>query len=624
MENKSGKILNTVSDTYFYCKVNKDSDGIVKDLIVEESNYSNEDVTNKKFSEVILEVGEFNNIYNTIVKAIEKNENLDEDTIALKWTSNNYIVIWLKNNYIKENLRLKKELNNHEILLNTFIDSMPDYVFFKDIEGTYLNCNKKFYENLKMKKEDIIGKKDDDLYREKTAKKFKETDLETISNNGKLVYVDEVKLKENMHYVEETMKIPYIDQNNNVIGIIGVTRDISYKRAVEDRVRTNENIFLNLLNHLEDAVIIKEAEKTLFVNDAFEKIYGVNPKEIYERKSFLIAEEYIHPEDRDLFKNIDFNEPLDKIARIIRKDNEVRWVWFRSNPFKDVKGKILRRIVIINDITNKINKEKELDKLRREFFANLSHEFNTPINLILSALKVLELSIYNEQIENKSKFLNYIESCNQNIFRMIKLTNNLIDSMKIEEKLFRYNPANLEIVSFVEELCFRVGKFANEKSIEIIFDTEFEEKLVYFDPEHLERIILNILSNAIKFNKENGKIDVFITSKDGMIEIKVNDTGIGISKDNLNNVFNRFKFINNRMTKISEGCGIGLYIAKALSKMHNGDLIINSELGVGTEAIIKLPDIIDDNKSKLNKVGSENIDYSQLDRMKIEFSDIYI
>ena len=159
MENKSGKILNTVSDTYFYCKVNKDSDGIVKDLIVEESNYSNEDVTNKKFSEVILEVGEFNNIYNTIVKAIEKNENLDEDTIALKWTSNNYIVIWLKNNYIKENLRLKKELNNHEILLNTFIDSMPDYVFFKDIEGTYLNCNKKFYENLKMKKEDIIGKK---------------------------------------------------------------------------------------------------------------------------------------------------------------------------------------------------------------------------------------------------------------------------------------------------------------------------------------------------------------------------------------------------------------------------------------------------------------------------------
>ncbi|GAA0858291.1 MULTISPECIES: sensor histidine kinase [Clostridium] len=624
MENKSGKILNTVSDTYFYCKVNKDSDGIVKDLIVEESNYSNEDVTNKKFSEVILEVGEFNNIYNTIVKAIEKNENLDEDTIALKWTSNNYIVIWLKNNYIKENLRLKKELNNHEILLNTFIDSMPDYVFFKDIEGTYLNCNKKFYENLKMKKEDIIGKKDEDLYREKTAKKFKETDLETISNNGKLVYVDEVKLKENMHYVEETMKIPYLDQNNNVIGIIGVTRDISYKRAVEDRVRSNENIFLNLLNHLEDAVIIKEGEKTLFVNNAFEKIYGINPKEIYERKSFLIAEEHIHPEDRNLFDNIDFNEPLDKIARIIRKDNEVRWVWFRSNPFKDVKGKILRRIIIINDITNKMNKEKELDKLRREFFANLSHEFNTPINLILSVLKVLELSIYNEQIENKSKFLNYIESCNQNIFRMIKLTNNLIDSMKIEEKLFRYNPVNLEIVSFVEELCFRVGKFANEKSIEIIFDTEFEERLVYFDPEHLERIILNILSNAIKFNKENGKIDVLITSKDGMIEIKVNDTGIGISKDNLNNVFNRFKFINNRMTKISEGCGIGLYIAKALSKMHNGDLIINSELGVGTEAIIKLPDIISDNKSKLNKVGSENIDYSQLDRMKIEFSDIYI
>lgn len=624
MENNSSKILNTVSDIYFYCKVNKDSDEIVKDLIIEESNYRNENVINKNFSEVILDFNEFSNIYNKIVKVVEENKSLEEDIIELKWTSDDYIVIWLKNNFIKENLRLKKELNNQEKLLNTFIDSSPDYVFFKDIDGTYLNCNKKFYENLKMKKEDIVGKKDEDLYIEETAKKFKETDLETISNNEKLVYVDKVKLKENIHYVEETMKMPYIDQNNNVVGIIGVTRDISYKRAIEDRLRSNENIFLNLLNHLEDAVIIKEGEKTLFVNDAFEKIYGINPKEIYERESFLIAEEHIHPEDRELFKNIDFNEPLDKIARIIRQDNEVRWVWFRSNPFKDVKGKILRRIIIINDMTNKINEEKQLDKLRREFFANISHEFNTPINLILSALKMLELSVYNEKIENKDKFLNYIESCNQNIFRMIKLTNNLIDSIKIEEKLFRYNPVNLEIVSFVEELCFRVGKFANEKSIEIIFDTEFEERLVYFDPEHLERIILNILSNAIKFNEENGRIDVFITSKDGMIEIRVKDNGIGISKDNINDLFNRFKFINNRMTKISEGCGIGLYIAKALSKMHNGDLIINSELGVGTEAIIKLPDIISDNKNKLNKIGSKNIDYSQLDRMKIEFSDIYI
>lgn len=624
MGNKSSKILNTVSDTYFYCKVNKDDYGNFKNLIVEETNYSKEYVINKEFLEVILEINEFNNSYSKIVKVVEENKSLNEGNIELKWTSSNYVVIWIKNNFIKETLRLKKELNNQKRLLNTFIDSMPEYVFFKDIDGTYLNCNKKFYENLKMKREDIIGKKDDDLYREETAKKFKETDLQTISNNGKLVYVDEVKLKENSYYVEETMKIPYIDENDNVIGIIGITRDISYKRAVEDRLRSNENIFLNLLNHLEDAVIIREGKKTLFVNDAFEKIYGINAKELYEKESYLIAEECIHPEDRSLFDNIDFNEPLDKIARIIRKDNEVRWVWFRSNPFKDVKGKILRRIIIINDITNKINEEKGLDKLRREFFANLSHEFNTPINLILSALKVLELSIYNEKIENKDKFLNYIEACNQNIFRMIKLTNNLIDSIKIEEKLFRYNPVNLEIVSFVEELCFRVGKFANEKSIEIIFDTEFEERIVYFDPEHLERIILNILSNAIKFNKESGRIDVFVTSKEGMIEIKVKDNGIGISKDDINDVFNRFKFINNRMTKISEGCGIGLYIAKSLSEMHNGDLIINSELGVGTEAIIKLPDIISDNKNKLNKVGSENIDYSQFDRMKIEFSDIYI
>ena len=623
MEGKSRKILNTISSTYFYCKVDKDELGNIIDLIVEESNYCNEDIICCRVNDLMSNENKYYYIYSEIIKTINENKEYKANNVEVKWASKEYIVIWVNDEFIKETILYENELRNQKKLLDLFIDSMTDYIFYKDTNGNYLNCNKRFCETLNMKREDIIGKNDDDLYDDKNAKKYKETDAEAI-NNGTLVYIDECKLRDGSLYVEEAIKVPYYDQDNNIAGIIGVVRDVSYKRAVKDRLKSNEDIFSEILNHLDDAVIIKEGEKTIFVNDAFEKIYGISSKEVYDCKSYLVSEKNIHPEDRHLFEDINFDEPLERIARIIRADNEIRWVWFRSNPLKDENGTTLKRIIIINDITNRVIQEKELDRLRMEFFANISHEFNTPINLIVSSLQLLKLSISNSDAKDKRKYLNYIESCNQNTFRMIKLTTNLIDSIKIDEGLFRYNPVNIEIVNFVEELCFRVGKFANEKSINIIFDTEFEEKLVYFDPEHMERIILNVFSNGIKFNNENGEIDVMVSERDGMIEISVKDNGVGISKDNLLNIFDRVKMVNSRMTKISEGCGIGLYIAKSLTKMHRGDLKIKSELGVGTEVIIKIPDIVREKKSLLNKECSMNIDYTQLDRMKIEFSDIYM
>ncbi len=632
MGNKWREILDTVSMKYFYCKVlsNEDDEGF--DILVEETNYDDKYIVNKSLNELIEEKEPKSILYkkdfwNDVISIVMIYEEFKIEGMEIKKIDEDHIILWYKEDFIKENKKLEEELRAQKKLLDLFIDSMPDFIFCKDIHGRYINCNKKFAEYIGKSKEDIIGKLDSELYDIEKAREFRYRDNEVIESKSRKVYVDEIELLDGTRYIEETVKVPYFDGNNHIAGVIGATRDISYKKAVEDTLITNERVLFSILNHLDDVVIIKDRSKTIFVNDAFEKLYGISCNELYKSDEFLVAPNNIHHEDRHLFDNINYDEPFDAVGRIIRSDSEVRWVWFRSHPLKDEYNNTLKRIIVINDITNKKEEQSELDKLREEFFANISHEFKTPINLIFTSLQLLDFKIKNSNIEEKHNYIEYIDSCNKNTFRMIKLINNLIDSIKIEEGCFRYNPAMSDIVSFVENICERVIAFGLENSIDIIFDTEIEEKLAFFDKEHMERIILNILSNAIKFNSSKGKIEVYLCSKNKMIEIRIKDNGVGISKDNLEVIFDRFKMINNRMTKISEGCGIGLYIAKSLAKMHGGNIEIDSVLGIGTEVRVTIPDI-ENNMDKVCECAMtrrvDNVDYVQLDKMKIEFSDIYV
>lgn len=631
MGNKWRKILDTVSMKYFYCEV-LNNDNKEFDILIEETNYDKEYIVNKSFNELLKEKESDFVLYNKdflndVISIVMRCKEFKAEGVEIKKVDDNHIILWCREDCIKENKRLEEELKAQKKLLDLFIDSMSDFIFCKDIYGRYINCNKKFAEYIGKSKEDIIGKSDFDIYNIEEAKKFRYRDNEVMESKSRKVYVDEIELLDGIRYIEETVEAPYFDRDNHIAGVIGVTRDISYKKAVEDALITNERILFSILNHLDDVVVIKDMSKTIFVNDAFEKLYGISCNELYKSDEFLVAPNNIYPEDRHLFDNINYDEPFEVVGRIIRSDSEVRWVWFRSHPLKDEYNNTLRRIIVINDITNKKEEQSELDKLRKEFFANISHEFKTPINLIFTSLQLLDLKIKNSNIKDRQSYIGYINACNKNTFRMIKLINNLIDSIKIEEGLFRYNPIITDIVSFVENICEKAREFGLKNSIKIIFDTEIEEKLAFFDREHMERIILNILSNGIKFNSSKGKIEVYLCSRNKMIEIRIKDNGVGISKDNLDVIFDRFKMINNRMTKISEGCGIGLYITKSLAKMHGGDIKIDSVLGVGTEVVVTIPDI-EDNIDKVYKSTmlrrSDNIDYVQLDNMKIEFSDIYV
>lgn len=621
---KYEEILESCPMNYIFGNIKKNSEGkkliLIEDStlkfligsylhdVINETYSSNEEFKKKCFKciDIALDTGEYVGT-NLSVKINDK-----------------HIYIWFNKNSLKKTYNLEVTLKKEKDMLDLFLDSLTDYVFFKDINGKYINCNKAFTEKVGVSKENIIGKDDrevffDNLYK---ANKFLSTDKAVIKNKEKMVFSENWGDFSDYEFIEETVKAPYFDENNEMKGIVGITRDISYKRAIENRVKRNDKLFFEVLNYLDDVVIIKEGEKTVYVNDAFEKLYGVNCKEVYNERSMLVKLDMIHPDDRELFENINFKKFFSAKARIIRSDNEIRIVWFRANSIKDKEGNVIRRIIIINDITDSLNEEEELERLRMDFFANISHEFRTPVNLISSMLQMLEFKLNKNNELYEGEYKQYIDIGKQNIFRLLKLINNLIDSTKLKAGFFDCNMKNHNIVSCVEDVTLSLCNFAEDNKISIIFDTEKEEEVIAMDIDQIERVILNLLSNAIKFNKENGSIWVYINSEKDYVNISIKDTGIGIPKDQIPSLFHRFKIINNRFTKINEGSGVGLFIVKQLIDIHGGKIEVKSELGEGTEFKISLPLKQVDNKAS-KEVAATTYYNNKKDKIKIELSDIY-
>lgn len=262
----------------------------------------------------------------------------------------------------------------------------------------------------------------------------------------------------------------------------------------------------------------------------------------------------------------------------------------------------------------------ELEKLRMDFFANLSHELRTPINLIFSALQVINLKLNKIDSENLEYFEKYLSIIGQNSNRLLKLVNNLIDTTRLDAGCFNYSPKNNNIVSCIENICLSVADFVEDNNLSIIFDTDTEEKIIGFDQDNMERIMLNLISNAIKFNNPGGRIEVSVNCREN-VEIRVKDSGIGIPPEKLNVIFRRFEQVKGKFKKDREGSGIGLSLVKSLVEIHGGSIYVNSIIGEGSEFIITLPcDLVDENS---DNVFEDPKYINRVNWMNVEFSDIY-
>ena len=269
-------------------------------------------------------------------------------------------------------------------------------------------------------------------------------------------------------------------------------------------------------------------------------------------------------------------------------------------------------------LQNRIN----LETHKSEFLANMSHDFKTPLNIIISASQLILENFENDTTNVNNKYCNYLESIKHNSYRLLRLINNLIDVTKLEDGAIHLSKENVNAVYFLESIVTSISDYIHTLGKNIIFDTDEEEVYLCCDPEKIERVILNLISNSLKYTSDNGIINITISTdwKNKRLYVSVKDNGIGISKENSHYIFKRFTQVNNEITNSNKGSGIGLNIVKSIIEMHNGEIYLNEKYTEGTEFIFYLPI----KKCTNNEINSKtkSID-SRVERFNIELSDIY-
>ena len=214
----------------------------------------------------------------------------------------------------------------------------------------------------------------------------------------------------------------------------------------------------------------------------------------------------------------------------------------------------------------------------------------------------------------------YTKTLKQNSYRLLRLVNNLIDISRIDIGYYKLQLSNNNIIKIIEDITLSVAEYVQDKNINLLFDTEVEEVILACDPDKIERVILNLLSNSIKYTDNGGNIYVYLKKVDNQVIVSVKDSGVGIPKDKLNLIFERFGQANNILSRRCEGSGIGLSLVKSIIEMHGGNISVVSELGKGSEFIFNLPINILEEENVI--VDCDSSDY-HIEKCNIEFSDIY-
>lgn len=409
------------------------------------------------------------------------------------------------------------------------------------------------------------------------------------------------------------------------------------RRLEAENLRKTEVLGAILEASVNGLLVIRNDRKIIHANKLFMEMWNVSSEEVFNgslsKLIFAAKNQLYDPSEMDelikrLLQEQDYftldlhlkNSRIIEVSSVLYIDKGVSRGKLIS--FRDIteRNKIieLQKQIEIKQIS--LEKAKEFDELKTNFFSTVSHEFRTPINIILGIIQLLP-HMSNEDEEIKSIPNKYIAMIKQNCYRLIKLANNLIDITKIDSGFMKMELKNNNIVSIIEDITLSVVEYSNIKGISLIFDTEVEEIIIACDVDKIERVMLNLLSNAVKFVEPGGKIEVNIKKEEDNVIILVRDNGIGIPKDMTEVIFDRFKQVDSTLRRKKEGSGIGLSIAKSVVEMHGGTISLKSQIGKGSEFTIQLPiRIIGENSLDNVEYRTEEIN---VDKINIEFSDIY-
>jgi PAS domain S-box-containing protein len=540
-------------------------------------------------------------------------------------------------------------------MLQLVLDHIPQRIFWKDTNFKYLGCNKLFAIDAGLNEpSEIIGMDDFKLAWKKTAKLYRTDDTYVMqSKQPKLKYQEPVDRPDGSMMWVETNKLPLLDKNGNVIGLLGTYEDITDRKLSVQKIskqseeiqQKNRELRKHITELKKATSLIIQSQKRL--NKAQElsnsgswswdpetnmiefsengcRLLGLDKSrfklEIEKLKSF------IHPDDLMEFisrikKTLDDDIPFDFEFRIIKPDKSYWYAHAVGGLLRDIKGNLKTFEGQFSDVTLRKQSEMELikakeraeesDRLKSAFLANMSHEIRTPMNAIIGFTQLL--ADPNIASNKKEEFIKIITHNGQTLIRLI---DDIIDIARIEAGQLNINIAECHLNVLLSELqkqFLEIMQAIGKKNIDIILDIPSEKLICQTDAFRLRQILSNLIDNAIKFTNQ-GYIEIGLRkTDDNKLLFYIRDTGIGIHEDKRKLIFDRFRQLEEADTRSYGGTGLGLTISQNLVRMLNGEMQVDSKPGEGSTFYFTLPLPILESQKETQLIPDEDLsDYKDI------------
>jgi PAS domain S-box-containing protein len=511
---------------------------------------------------------------------------------------------------VTERKQVENALLESQRFLQLVLDTFPLFVFWKDRQSVYLGCNQNFAVGAGLSlSSEIIGKTDYEMpWRESDAEKYRNDDQQVITSGTPKLNIIETQYQANGQIIWlETNKIPLLDLQGDVIGVLGTYQDISDRKFAEEALAESEAFNRQLVEEFPIGLASCSMDgQIIYVNSAFAKMLGRTIEETLELTYWDITPIKYAQQEAAQLESLQIEGRYSSYEKeFIHKDGHLVPVLLNGLAILQ-KGELIIWSSV-QDISDRKQSEAKLQlvneelmratRLKDEFLANMSHELRTPLNSILGMNEGLQEGIFGSINERQLKALRTIENSSTHLLALI---NDILDVAKIES-----GQITLDLtVTNIESLCTSSLSFIKQqaltKRIQLIPRIPKLLPAIRLDERRIRQVLINLLNNAVKFTLEGGTITLEVSEVRlessttnltplNYLKIAVIDTGIGISAENIQKLFQPFIQIDSALNRQYTGTGLGLALVKKLVELHEGTVELTSEVGVGSYFAIALP-----------------------------------
>ena len=469
---------------------------------------------------------------------------------------------------ITKRKRSDNKIKENEKRFRLITENAKDLISITDKHGNYVYLNPSFEKTLGYKIEKLLG-----------------TNLMNIVNSSDFSHLDDWRNMEDFQYRVKRIDGEWIWLESNRFKIkwqnrtfyVGIGRDVTEKRIAREELQklysaveqTLDGIFITTLNG-----------QILYVNPAFEKITGYTEKEVLGKNPNIInSGKHKKVFFTKLWKTINGGKTFRGMVINKKKNGELFYTDHTITPVKDELGNITYFVGIWKDITSHIEEEKRKD----EFISIASHELKTPITTVKVFTQLLQKMFKDSGNKDVNK---YLDRMGYQVDKLTNLVRDLLDVSRLQTGKLELRKEKFDIGKLIKEIAENFDATDNTHKI---FIEGKPKKMVKADRDRIEQVIINLISNAIKYSPDADRVEIEIKSEKNDIIISVKDFGVGIAQEYLNKIFGRFYRVYDTRDKTFPGLGMGLYISYEIVERHRGKMWVESKKDEGSIFYFSLP-----------------------------------